>query len=113
LVHLSEQEVCCRCNAGLVYQGRKGTDAAGDDLKALTTFGGSLAGKFAVSKQLKVVAEAVVSKSDETGSKAEAFAGAGVIFAAMPNLDVDLGARFGLTKESEDLGVLAGLTFKF
>lgn len=80
---------------------------------SVNTFGASVAGKLAVSNELKAVCELAVSDSDETGAKAESFATIGAIYAAQKNIDVDAGIRVGLTKDSEDIAVLAGLTFKF
>lgn len=80
---------------------------------SVNTFGGSVAGKFQATKELKALAEVAVSKADTDGAKAQAVLTVGAIYEVAEDIDVDLGARLGLTKEAEDYVVLTGVTFKF
>lgn len=98
-------------NLRLLHQGVEGGDAYNE-------FSGSVAGKLEATKELKAVCELIVSKSDEkladgSTAKAQAYATLGAIYEATKNIDVDAGLRLGLTKESEDYAILAGVTFKF
>lgn len=88
----------------------KHQDTDGD---SYNEFGLSVAGKFQASNEVQAVAEIAFSNSDEDGSDAQAFLTAGAIFAVQKNLDVDCGVRLGLTDDSEDYALLAGVTFKF
>ena len=76
-------------------------------------FDASAAGKYSLTKDLKVVGELGISKTDVDGSKLQSSRTGGAIFAVKENLDVDAGIRIGLTKETEDFALLAGVTFKF
>ncbi len=71
----------------------------------------SVAGRMEVSKELKTVGEVVLSTTSK-GSPT-ALLGAGFVYEVMEHLDVDLGGRVGLTSESEDFRLLAGVTCKF
>lgn len=92
-------------NLMLQYQ-----DTSGD---SFNEFGAAVAGKFQATNELKAVAEIALSKTDQTGSKTDAFLTAGAIFAAQKNLDVDCGVRLGLSDTAEDFALLVGATYKF
>lgn len=85
-------------------------DTKGD---SYNEFGAAVAGKFQATNDLKAVAEIALTKTDETGSKTDAFLTAGAIFAAQKNLDVDCGVRLGLSNSAEDFALLVGATYKF
>lgn len=78
-------------------------------------FGASIAGKFAATKELKLVGELVLSNNDLDGAEGDVQATmtAGAIYAVQKNFEVDAGIRFGLTDEKEDFALLFGATFKF
>jgi hypothetical protein len=101
-----DKRISIDANVAFKYQGVKNGDSFNE-------FGGAVAGKYVVIEKLKAVAEFVVSKSDVSGSKAQAVFGAGAIYAIMKNLDVDAGLRVGLTSDSPDFGFLVGATYKF
>jgi hypothetical protein len=110
-----DDQIAIDANLGLLHQSIKTTDDFTGDSKtdSYNEFDFSVAGKYEFSRELKGVGELAYSKTDQTGSKALAFLGAGAVYAALPNLDVDAGLRIGLTKETEDFIVLAGATYKF
>ncbi|HWI41280.1 MAG TPA: transporter [Verrucomicrobiae bacterium] len=70
-----------------------------------------------VSEHVRLVGdldgEIALSKNHEGKNEKQAYFVAGVIWSAAENLDFDLGVRTGLTKESTDLTVLAGVAVKF
>lgn len=76
-------------------------------------FAGSVAGRYEATKELKAVGELTLATSDQSGSKVQSLLGIGAVYAVQKSLDVDLGVRFGLTKEADDYALLAGCTFKF
>ncbi len=71
----------------------------------------SVAGRYEVAKELKTVGE--VALSTASNRNPTAIVGVGLVYGAMEYLDVDLGARVGLTPESEEFRLLAGVTCKF
>jgi hypothetical protein len=83
------------------------------DHDSYNEFGLSVAGKYQASRDVKVVAELALSNSDAPGSDLQAIVTAGAIIAVQKNIDVDCGLRVGLTDDSEDYALLAGVTFKF
>ncbi|OGU13560.1 MAG: hypothetical protein A2076_16685 [Geobacteraceae bacterium GWC2_53_11] len=101
-----DKQLSFDANLVLDHQERKGADS-------VNTFGGAVAGKFQATKELKALAEVVVSKEDTDGAKAQSFLTVGAIYEVAKDIDVDGGLRLGLTKETEDYAILAGVTFKF
>jgi hypothetical protein len=102
------KELACDANVRFTHQGTKGDD--------FNEFGLGVAGKFAATKELKIVGEVAAAKTDVKDSKWTSNLTAGAVFAAQKNLDLDLGIRFGLASEDSEkdpITVLAGLTFKF
>jgi hypothetical protein len=83
------------------------------DHDSYNEFGLSVAGKYLASRDVKMVAELALSNSDAPGSDLQAIVTAGAIIAVQKNIDVDCGLRVGLTDDSEDYALLAGVTFKF
>ncbi len=83
------------------------------DGESYNEFGISVAGKTMVAKDLKAVAELAISKADADGAETQALIAAGAIYRFQKNIDVDAGIRIGLTKQTEDFALLAGVTFRF
>lgn len=88
----------------------KHQDTEGD---SYNEFGLSVAGKYKANKDLTAVAEIAFLNSDASGSDLRAVVTAGAVFEVKKNIDVDCGLRLGLTDDSEDFALLAGVTFKF
>lgn len=101
-----DKQMAIDANVGYFHQAVK----VGDAYNVLS---GSVAGKFQATKELKALAEVAVAKADADGAKAQAILTVGAIFEVAKDIDVDGGLRLGLTKETEDYAVLAGVTFKF
>ena len=74
-----------------------------------TKYRASVAGTYEISSHLKGVAEIALAH----GREDESMIGAGVIYGATHNLELDCGVRFGLSKTAEDYNILGGVTFKF
>jgi hypothetical protein len=84
---------------------------------------GSVAGNYRATKELKVVGEVSVSKSEanavdattskETNEIILTYLSAGAVYAVNKHCDIDMGVRLGLHKEADELAVLGGVTFKF
>lgn len=101
-----DKQLAVDANVGYFHQAVE----VGDAYNVLS---GSVAGKFRATKELKAVAEVAVAKADADGAKAQAILTVGAIYEVEKNIDVDAGLRLGLTKETEDYAILAGVTFKF
>lgn len=105
-----DKHISVDANLSMKHQGVKGEGVNSD----YNEFGCSLAGKFEATKELKVVAEFVTAKPDSEGSKWASFITAGAVYALKDNIDLDFGVRVGLTKDTtDDIGLLAGVNFKF
>lgn len=88
--------------------------AAPEGRTAYNTYGLSAAGTYEASKDLKLVAEVAGTRRDSDGAKWVANLTAGGVYVVKEDMDIDLGVRYGLTKDNtEDFGALAGVTFKF
>lgn len=74
----------------------------------------SLAATWEVIKNLKLAANVGVERNtDEDANNDPAFLIGGIIYSVNENLDVDFGAKFGLSKAETDISALAGITFRF
>jgi hypothetical protein len=75
----------------------------------------SLAAGVEVAKNLKIVGNIGIQKTEEKAPDADnrAFALGGLIYSLSEHLDLDAGVKFGLSKTEPDYSILAGLTFKF
>lgn len=81
---------------------------------AYNTYTLSAAGTYEATKELKIVAEVAGSRPDYDGAKWATNLTVGGVYAVKEDMDIDLGIRYGLTKDTtEDFGALAGVTFKF
>jgi hypothetical protein len=80
---------------------------------AYNVLGLSAAGAFDASKELKVVGEIAASKADVSGAKWLTKFTAGAVYALKENIDIDGGLSYGIQDKNKDLGILAGVTFKF
>ena len=101
-----DKQLAVDANVGYFHQAVEFGDA-------FNVLSGSVAGKFQATKELKAVAEVVVAKADADGAKAQAILTVGAIYEVEKNIDIDGGLRLGLTKETEDYAIVAGVTFKF
>jgi hypothetical protein len=97
------------------YQGNVGVmhQLAPEGGKAYNTWLFGAAGTFAASKELKAVGEIAFSKPDYDGSKLATKLTAGAVYSVKNNIDVDGGINYNIEDKNKDLGILAGLTFKF
>lgn len=75
----------------------------------------SLAAEVEVVKDLKVVGNVGIQRSQDkaSGSENRSFALGGLIYSVSEHLDLDAGAKFGLSKAEPDYSIMAGLAFHF
>jgi len=75
----------------------------------------SLAARVEVVKDLKVVGNVGIQRSEDkaSGSENRSFALGGLIYSVSELLDLDAGAKFGLSKPEPDYSIMAGLCFHF
>lgn len=96
-----------QANAGIMHQ------LAPENGKAYNTWAFGAACTFEASKELKAVAEAAFSKTDLDGSKLATKLTAGAVYAVTGTVDVDGGVNYSIQDKNKDLGIVAGVTFKF
>lgn len=74
----------------------------------------SLATTWEIINNLQLVANLGMEKnSDDSSDNDPAFIIGGIIYSINENLDIDCGAKFGLTKSETDISALAGITYRF
>lgn len=74
----------------------------------------SVAATYGVMKDMKLVGNIGIEKNpDRAAGNDPAFLILGAIYSIKENLDIDAGAKFGLTSSEADLSLMAGMAFRF
>lgn len=74
----------------------------------------SLASEYQIVKNLKVVGNVGIERSDDRASgNNSAFLLGGLVYSITENVDIDGGYKYGLTRSDAEHTILAGITFRF
>jgi hypothetical protein len=100
-------------HANVGYTNQRYTDADRDGSRE-NLWNLSIAGAVEVMKGLQVVAEVgTATNPDKSSAIWPTFITGGVIYSALDNLDLSLGAKGGLNSPETDIALLTGITFRF